>query len=232
MPGEQCVVLISAVVLSYFAIVAYGAANIRAGFFLDAVCSNPYSSNKIAITFDDGPHAENTEKILSLLSQYNAKASFFMTGKHAEKYPEIVLKVHNKGHLVGNHSYNHNFLFPVEYFSGMLSDVSHAQNVLTDIVRNEVRYFRPPFGVTNPTVARVVKRLNLVAVGWSIRTFDTTNRSREAIIKNIRNKLKAGDIILLHDHSAHAEWLLEQILQLAKERNFEPVTVETLLSDS
>ncbi len=228
---NQCVVLIWAVAFSYVGIIVYGAANIKSGFFLDARCANPQAKNKIAITFDDGPHPENTVEIINILKEHNARATFFVKGKNAGKYPDVVLKTYQNGHLIGNHSYEHKFLFPLQCFSGMLSEVSHAQNALSAITGNKIRYFRPPFGVTNPTIARVVKRLNLIVVGWSIRTFDTTRRNREAVLRKVEQNLKAGDIILLHDHTPHVLWLLKSILQLANQRNLEPVTVEELFDE-
>jgi peptidoglycan/xylan/chitin deacetylase (PgdA/CDA1 family) len=215
----------------YLGIIIWGVIDISSQLFIKTYCNNPHSSGKIAITFDDGPH-ENTSEILNLLDQYHAKASFFLIGKNIVKHYDIANEIHQRGHLVGNHSFSHKNTFPLLSQKKMEEELKKTQYELKKITGQENLFFRPPFGVTNPTIARTVRKLNLQTIGWNIRSFDTKKSlSTEKIAETIVSKLNAGDIILLHDKTRNICRLTEKILHHLKQKNLTAVTIDELIKD-
>ena len=108
--------------------------------------------------------------------------------------------------------------------SEMTDDLSRSRRILEDIAGEPVGLFRPPFGVVNPTVAKVVRRLGLRTIGWSIRTFDTSMLGKEGgmerILDKIDRNLEDGAVILLHDRLEGSEELLNGILDLLRRRGY------------
>jgi len=220
--------LLSLVVL-WIGITIIGSFHIRWNYFLKATHHN-YATrkNEIALTFDDGPHPIYTLKVLGLLKKHNAKATFFCIGKHLEKYPEIAKKIISEGHLIGNHSYAHTANYGFLTTQEVIEDLSKTQEILKNTNQKDGALFRPPFGVTNPNIAKAVKKLNLDTFGWSIRSYDTTAKSAEKVKKRINKQLKKGAIILLHDTSLLSITVLEQLLPLLNERKIKSVTIQQL----
>ncbi|MCC8036375.1 MAG: polysaccharide deacetylase family protein, partial [Rikenellaceae bacterium] len=180
------------------AILVYGAAAVGSGIFIRALCRGKDAGPTVALTFDDGPHPDHTPKVLDVLNRYGIKAAFFVSGKKAEAYPQIVRRIVEQGHLVGNHSYTHATCFPLYGRKRMENDLAQCSKAILLAGGEHPVYFRPPFGVTNPVVARAVRRSGLKVCGWSVRSFDTTGRPRERILGRIIRKLHHGAIILLH----------------------------------
>ncbi len=187
------------------------------------------SGNYISITFDDGPNPEFTPKVLSLLKEYNAKATFFLIGKNAGKHPEIVRQIIDDGHTVGNHSYSHSKNFGFFSTEKVTAELEKTNSKLKEITGKELKLFRPPFGVTNPNIKKALKNTGHFSIGWSKRSLDTTNLSEEKILKRITSNLKKGDIILLHDSSAKTVVVLEQLLLFLKSHKLQSVPVDRLL---
>ncbi len=217
--------------LLYSIFIFWGASNIRSGLFIKTLNSNPNAKKRIAITFDDGPHPKKTTLLLELLKKYNAQASFFMIGKEIEEHSEIVQKVHEAGHFIGNHSYSHSNFFPLFSSKKIIADLTKTQELINNISQEKNKYFRPPFGVTNPLVAKAVSKLNLKTIGWSIRSFDTTSRTTENIIKKVLRKIKDGDIILLHDTTNKTYAVTQAVLEYSKDREWQVVRVDELLKN-
>ncbi|MAZ27156.1 MAG: hypothetical protein CL868_08790 [Cytophagaceae bacterium] len=168
---------------------------IQWNFFLEAFNYKRTSQKVLALTFDDGPHPEITPQILDLLKKHNAKATFFCIGQHAEKHPEILKRILEEGHGVGNHSYSHKNTFPFFGESQIKTELEQTDAIL----KQANTLFRPPFGVTNPTIAKVVKETGHQVIGWNVRSFDTVIKNPQTITKRILNKVKPGSIILMHD---------------------------------
>ncbi|UII28858.1 polysaccharide deacetylase family protein [Fulvivirga maritima] len=205
--------------------IAVGSSVLRFNFF---VHSNNYSEgkqNKIALTFDDGP-TEYTEEILSLLDQYEAKASFFVIGKKVEERPELVKKIFDAGHVVGNHSYSHHFFFSLFSKKRVISEIRKTNELIKNITGQDKTYFRPPYGVTNPSIAAALKEVEMPVIGWNIRSFDTATDDAKKVSAKVISMIKPGSVILLHDSLPHAAEILDEILQYSKRNNYKCVTVE------
>ena len=183
----------------------------------------------IALTFDDGPNPLFTPKVLEILEHYDAKASFFIVGKEARLHPHLVETIVAKGHTIANHSYEHSNYYGFWSKERIRQDISQTKELLEQLSHQENFLFRPPFGVTNPNIAKAIKELNLKTIGWSIRPFDTMAKNPQKVVEKIEKKLKRGDIILLHDSSEVSVEILEKLLQILQEKKLKSVTIETLL---
>ena len=215
--------------LTFLVITTWGAFDMRLNYFTKAICkSNSIQKKNIAITFDDGPH-EKTSEILDILMKYNAKATFFCIGKQIEKHPEILKRILNEGHIVGNHSYSHSKWNGFFSTQKNISEIEQTNTLVSQLVNKKIRLFRPPFGVTNPNIARAVAKTNQIMIGWNIRSLDTVIESENAILNRIKNRVKPGGIILLHDTSAKTVSVLEQLLLFLQSESYETVTIEELL---
>lgn len=191
----------------------YASYSISAGVYLKAVCRMPITDQIVYLTFDDGPHPIYTPKILDILNDYQAKACFFCIGANIKGNELLLKRIDEEGHLIGNHSYSHTGFFPILSKTKMDADLAQCDEELFRVLNKKTKLFRPPFGVTNPRIANVVKGRGYRVVGWNIRTFDTQSSDVEKILRRIDRHLKPGSIILLHDRLEHSDELLKCILQ-------------------
>jgi len=209
-------IVLSAIAGIYFLITAYGAFKIQANYFVKSI--NSGAKKSVALTFDDGPDPEFTPRILDILREKNVDATFFVIGKKAEKYPELLRQIIDEGHEIGNHSYSHHYL--IAFFSTLklVKDLSRCNEIIFQAIGNTPRFFRPPFGVTNPRYPAALKENNLLSIGWSLRSLDTRTNNKNRLVKKVISNLKTGDIVLLHDNlavTAHAlDEIIEQIIDL------------------
>lgn len=156
------------------------------------------SEMTIALTFDDGPDPEWTPAILEELRKTGTKATFFLIGEKAARYPELVRLIAHEGHSIGNHTFRHAFWgwLRIEDYR---EEVSRTGAVLSGILGYEPKLFRPPRGLLLPSQKRFFTSRGYRIVLWSINSKDWTSRSSASILNNIKRRLGAGDIILLHD---------------------------------
>lgn len=214
----------------WIVITAIGSFQIRLNYHLQSLNHNyKTSENYISITFDDGPNPEFTPKVLSLLNDHNAKATFFLIGKNVEDHPEIVRQIIADGHSIGNHSYSHSNNFGFFSSEKVTDELNQTNSILKEITGNEIKMFRPPFGVTNPNIKKALKNTGHFSIGWSKRGLDTTNLSGEKILRRITSSLRKGDIILLHDSSVKTIAVLEQLLLFLQSHKLQSVPVDRLL---
>ncbi len=155
------------------------------------------SKTKVAITFDDGPHPDFTPKILDVLKQKKVKATFFLTGGNAEKYPEVVKRIKKEGHDIGNHTYHHLNLSPKK-LSTVKKEIILTEMVIKEITGEAPVYFRPPRGVYDQKVRRLLVDSGYSIILWTVTTQDWRLPGVDFILKQAR-KAKGGDIILMHD---------------------------------
>lgn len=168
------------------------------GFYLPIISRSISGSKAVALTFDDGPSPLSTPVILDLLKEYDFKATFFVIGEKAEKYPELIETILAGGHSIGNHSWQHDSLLMLRTKKRVGQDIRKTQEILK---KHGVRplLFRPPAGATNPRLQPVLRAEGLRTVTFSCRPFDHGNRKITNLAERIISKLKPGDIILLHD---------------------------------
>lgn len=216
--------------LAWITLTTIGSFNILWNYFLKAYHNNPHiKTNSIAITFDDGPHPEITPKILTLLKKHQAKATFFCIGKHIAQHPEIAKQIDNDGHLIGNHSYHHNTNFGFLNHQQVIEEITQTDTHIYNAINKKPLLFRPPFGVTNPSIAKAIKATKHNVIGWNVRSLDTAIKNEDKILNRITKNLQKGDVILLHDTSYKSLKVLEQLLLFMKEKNYTSIRIDELL---
>lgn len=211
--------------LIYLAVIAYGSYQIQVNYFIHSI--NKGKKKSVALTFDDGPDPEYTPQILDILKEKNVKATFFVIGKKAERYPELVKRIDEEGHIVANHSYSHHYFLPFFLSAGLTDDLSKCNEAIEQIISKTPLFFRPPFGVTTPRYSGAIKKNGLSSIGWSLRTLDTKAKTKYQLIDKVISLLKKGDIILLHDRlSVTCEALPDIIEHIATRKlTIEPLPV-------
>jgi len=167
------------------------------------------SKKIIYLTFDDGPTPEVTEKVLSILKEYNAKATFFCLGKNVEQHPELYLEVLNARHTTGSHSYSHKDGWKTNNYSYIKDALRGNQKINSTL-------FRPPYGhITLSQTSSLKKRFKLIM--WDVISgdFDKTI-SAEKCLQNVINNTEAGSIVVFHDSVKAAEKMLQVLPQVLK----------------
>lgn len=160
------------------------------------------AGRQIALTIDDGPDPEVTPRVLDLLDQYGAKATFFCIGDLAQRHPRCVEDIVARGHAVENHSQRHRHTFSVQGPGALRREIETAQTTLTQITGTRPLFFRAPAGLRNPFLEPVLCQLGLQLASWTRRGFDTRSRNAEAIAHRLLHGLAPQDILLLHDGHA------------------------------
>ena len=173
----------------------------------------------VALTFDDGPDPETTPFLLDLLQRNNVKASFFVVGQKAQKHPELIRAILESGHEIGNHSYSHDPLLMLRGKRRLCLEIERADDVLKTFGIHSLG-FRPPVGITNPSLFRVLLERGLFCAGFSCRAGDFGNRRIKGLTKTLLARVRERDVLLLHDVNPGGdfkrhEWL-EEIERLFK----------------
>jgi peptidoglycan/xylan/chitin deacetylase (PgdA/CDA1 family) len=174
---------------------------LSAGYFIAVESAGAAGSGAISITFDDGPILEKTEKILNLLNEHKVKAAFFCIGYRVRQNADLASRIHSEGHLLGNHSYWHKPTFDWQSSKKISQELMDTDAAIQEVTGRLPLFFRPPFGVTNPMVAKAIRQRNYTVTGWSVRSFDTVIRNEEKLFHRVTHKLKPGDVVVFHDYS-------------------------------
>lgn len=161
------------IVLSIIVFMVWASASIRSGVYVRAFCREKTDRKVVYLTFDDGPHPPETERVLDVLCEHGARATFFLIGSKVSGNEALLRRMLEEGHALGLHTYSHAGTFPLLSFDKMLADVNEGKRAVESVAGKKISLFRPPFGVTNPTIAKVVRTLGLHTVGWDVRSFDT-----------------------------------------------------------
>ena len=219
-----------ALFLFWLVMTVWGSSDIRLGYFIKTYCNNQHEKERrIALTFDDGPHPM-TEMVLDILQKYDVKATFFCIGTQIEKYPIIFKRIIDNGHSVGNHSYSHSNSFGIFSTDKVTEEIVHTNKIIEQLSGKKALFFRPPFGVTNPRIARAISNTKHYVIGWNNRSLDTVIKEEHKIFERVKSKVAPGGIILLHDTSLKSANVLEQILLFLKSENYTIVPVDELLN--
>jgi peptidoglycan/xylan/chitin deacetylase (PgdA/CDA1 family) len=217
--------------LIYLIVVTLGVIKVKWQFFMPIICNLPNKNKEVFLSFDDGP-GEKTKAILDLLKDYKACGNFFCVGKRLAENPELAKLIVDEGHFIGNHSYAHTSNFPVQSQKKIIQEIKTTNSIIENITGKTSRYFRPPYGVSNPNIAGAIRKLNMVCIGWSIRSFDTMDKKGTKALYKITSNLKSGDIVLLHDTSPQIIFILEQLLIFLLENGFRTQRIDKFLKDN
>jgi peptidoglycan/xylan/chitin deacetylase (PgdA/CDA1 family) len=176
---------------------------------------------EVALTFDDGPDSLVTPRVLDLLDQYGAKASFFCIGNKIIAHPELAREIIRRGHSVENHTNSHPHGFAFFGPSALQRQIDSAQAAIFAATGVAPVFFRAPMGFRNPFLAPVVERAGLRYTNWTRRGYDTVARSAEPVLHRLQRGLAAGDILLLHDgrsFQSHGTPVILEVLPRLLER--------------
>lgn len=182
---------------------------------------------RIAITFDDGPHPYYTEQLLDGLKERGAKASFFVMGKQAEAYPELVRRMYEEGHLVGNHTYSH-IQLGKNNRETFKSELVKTNELLSGITGEEPQYVRPPYGSWDKSFET---ELMMIPVLWTIDPMDWCSSNVNGIVRKVTEKAKENAVILMHDEYESTVTAALEIVDILQKQGYEFVTVDEILFD-
>jgi len=216
-------------VTTWLLMLAAGSLFFRWNFYLEAIHHGSRRVKQVALTFDDGPSVQ-TETLLKILKQENVPAAFFLKGENSTMYRKIVRKAFDENHLLGNHSFSHNVKFTFQNRKYVREDLLKTSHLIEKITGKQPLFFRPPFGVTNPEIAKAANDLNLTVVGWSLRSFDTRYNNAARLLKRLQQKTRSGDIVLLHDYPEVTPKILPQYIEWLKQNGFQIVSLEQLIN--
>ena len=180
---------------------------------------------KVALTFDDGPHAFYTEMLLDGLKERGICATFFLIGKNIEGNEEIVQRMQKEGHLIGNHTYHHVNLKELSQKEAK-QEIQKAGNKIYESTGICTAFVRPPFGEWKKNLDL---DMTMIPVSWNIDSLDWTTENTEKIIKRVVKDVEEDDIILMHDVYKTSVEAALQIVDILKERGYEFVTVDKML---
>ncbi len=182
----------------------------------------------ISVTFDASWGGDKTLKILDLLDQYNARATFFLVGIWVDKYPELVQEIARRGHEIGNHSDSHAHFTQIAE-SKIRQELDSCSDKIEALTGIRPTLFRPPYGDYNSKVITVVRDEGYEAVQWSIDSLDWKNRGVSDLVKRATTNVQPGDIILFHNDSEYIVEALPAILQFYQEQGFDMIPAKDIL---
>lgn len=183
----------------------------------------------IALTFDDGPHSKYTPAILDILTDYQAKATFFVLGAHAEKFPDIIYRQFLEGHELGNHTYDH-----TTKLKDLHQEMKATSDTIYAITGTRPKLFRPVGGSYNDAIVEIAKanQLSVVLWSWDQDTKDWSGIDYQAIADKVMNNVFPGDVVLFHDAGGKREETVKAlplILDYLDENGYETVTVSEMI---
>lgn len=182
---------------------------------------------KIALTFDDGPDPTHTLQLLEGLAKREVKATFFITGENAEAYPDLVKRMYEEGHLIGNHTYSH-LQLTKKNREAFKAELVRTNEIIKEITGEEVVFVRPPYGSWDKSFE---EELNMFPVLWTIDPLDWCSNDVACVINKVLPKVKENSIILMHDEYASTVTAALQIVDELQKRGYEFVTVDEILFD-
>lgn len=182
---------------------------------------------RIALTFDDGPHPVYTEKLLDSLKERGVAVTFFVTGEHAELHPDIIKRMHDEGHLIGNHTYSHIQLTSSNR-TQFQNELVQTNEILRGITGDEIQYVRPPYGSWDK---KIENELNMFPVLWNVDPLDWCTSNADRVADSVLKKISDNDIVLMHDYYGTSVDAAIMVVDELQKQGYEFVTVDKILFD-
>ena len=221
---------------AFGALLADGIARPQSPWLMPVVTHGDRTRPAVALTFDDGPDPQITPAIADELANAGARATFFCIGRHLEAAPELARALFAAGHQLGNHSYEHARTLNFRGAAAQAAEIERGAAAVRAVTGQTIEpLYRPPVGLKNPPLARVVKQRGLQVIMWSLHGRDTGARTPEQIASRVLARVRPGDIVLLHDGAdrpgvrrASTPAAVRLILRDLRERGLAAVTVDEL----
>jgi len=194
----------------------------------------------VALTFDDGPHPEYTAKLLDILDHYHAKATFFVIGRHVKSFPDLVFRMHQAGHNIGNHSFRHERMNKMK-LSEAIEEIQKTNFEIKNITGQNPLFFRAPGGQYSAGVYQSALKTNMQVINWSVNAGDYQNelvysgektpfnQSAQEILKHLSHTIKGGDIVLMHNGAPQTLEALPALIEMLQKKGLKLVTVSEIL---
>lgn len=201
------------------------------------VVRGPRGARKVALTFDDVPDPRYTPQVLDILARHKVRATFFVVGWRAAKYPALVRRIRREGHVIGNHSYDHAVL-PRLSMDAFQRQIDRTDAVIAPLAGYSPRLIRPPYGEISPRQIEWLKRGRFIVVNWNVDSVDWRGIDSRSIMANIKKTLQPGSIILQHAGGGVGQDLsgtlnaLPKLIALLRGKGYEIVTLPELLGVS
>jgi peptidoglycan/xylan/chitin deacetylase (PgdA/CDA1 family) len=193
------------------------------------------SQKLVALTFDDGPDNYYTPRILDILHAKGVPGTFFMVGKQAKHFPNMVKRIVNEGNAIGNHSWDHPKLWTLSN-DQVKQEILSTENTIQQITGRRTDLFRPPYGRVTPADVALIHDLGYRVIDWSVDTLDWKGTPAPTILQFVNKEISPGGIILEHCMTGHPGELngtlqaLPQIIDRLHSQGYQFVTVQTLLA--
>jgi peptidoglycan/xylan/chitin deacetylase (PgdA/CDA1 family) len=192
------IVPLAAVGLTMIGGVAHGAYHRNSRVFGPVLGELPSDGKRVSLTFDDGPNPDATPRVLDALAKHGVKATFFVLGAHAERWPDLVHRVLEEGHQIGNHGYFHRKLH-LKSPAYVKRDIILGKRAIERAGAPAPRFFRAPHGFRSPWVTAIARSLGERTIGWSLGVWDSDRPGVQAIVDRTIEGTRPGSIVLLHD---------------------------------
>jgi peptidoglycan-N-acetylglucosamine deacetylase len=238
-PHMLALALISAASLAAAATAAYQSISPTGQWYGKTFTGLSHSSRQIALTYDDGPNDSHTSRLLEILAKHNIHATFFLIGRYVQQRPDLAREIVHAGHIVGNHTFTHPLLtFKSE--SEIKRELAACKSALHDAIGDHSNLFRPPFGGRRPAVLRIARELALEPIMWNVTGYDWNAPPAAAIERKVANKIRGGDVILLHDGGhkqigadrSQTVIATDRLIARYKNEGYEFVTIPHLMAES
>ncbi|HHW56946.1 MAG TPA: polysaccharide deacetylase family protein [Clostridia bacterium] len=190
---------------------------------------NSAAGKVVALTFDDGPVPEYTERYVDILKSMDVKATFFVIGKNAERHPELLKYIVENGNEIGLHSYSH-FNMKKMKPEQMVDELYKTQKILVEATGIKPTLFRPPYGAFNRTLLEISDALGLNVTLWNVDPDDWRSPAVESVVNRVISHTKNGSVILMHEGKINTLAALPQIIEKLKAEGYSFVTVSELLN--
>jgi peptidoglycan/xylan/chitin deacetylase (PgdA/CDA1 family) len=185
------------------------------------------TENYVAITFDDGPQYKTTMALLDGLKERNVVATFFLLGEKIEERREVVLRMHEDGHLIGNHTYSHIQLTNISVDEAV-REIDKTNALIAEITGETPTFIRPPFGSWS---TQIEEKISMTPVLWTVDPCDWNTKNVNQIVNSVVKNTKNGDIILMHDIYETSVTAALEIVDRLKAQGYQFVTVDQLILD-
>jgi peptidoglycan-N-acetylglucosamine deacetylase len=189
----------TATLVATIALFAWAMSRVNSSFWIETLWHSRRPSRAVALTFDDGPDASFTPRVLHILAEKQVPATFFVVGERAERHPELIRRAHDMGHVIGNHSHTHSLRFHFRHRSGLRREIGACNDAIRAVIGLEPRLFRSPQGLKTPALGDVLRERGMTAIGWQVRGMDYLFRDPGRIARRIVEGAVDGGVLLLHD---------------------------------
>ncbi len=194
--------------------------------FPDTIMYEAETNEKIiALTFDDGPDNVHTPNILDVLEKHHVPATFFLLGVRVEKYPEVVKRIDNEQHVIGNHTYWHPELTKTGV-QNMKFELEKGEQAIESVIKKKPKLFRAPYGALNETLVSGLSDLGYRAAGWSVDSEDWKGIAKDKVKQRVINDIHPGAIVLMHSEgNINTAEALDELIPILKKAGYHFVTV-------